>query len=218
MLMIAFGPNRTQANAKTAAAPAHAQGPTQQRLGEPAHIAAAAVDESAAHTDPTHEHLAPTIAAETAQHHQEHLGAQANATLATQLEHMLDVLHHNNGDMPRLPVTEAADAQALEPVSLHAGAARRRALQQAQQGFIIPLTLRRPRRIAYTEQSTPGVDTEWDVEAIGSLIGTLQVSARGSMQTHDDPAMRQERRFRRWLVVLAHRRRIRQAHARPQQS
>jgi hypothetical protein len=211
MLMIGSASDRAQANSKRAAAPPHAQGPAQPRLGEAARIAAVA--DSAAH-----EHLAHPIAAETAHPHHDHVGAQANATLATQLEHMLDVLHHNNGDMPRLPVTEAADAQALEPVSLHAGAARRRALQQAQQGFIIPLTLRRPRRIAYTEQSAPGVDTDWDVEAIESVIGTLHVSARGSMQTHDDPAMRQERRFRRWLVVLAHRRRTRQARARAQQA
>lgn len=128
---------------------------------------------------------------------------QASATLA----HQLHIFHPSAQGMPHMPRGEADDAALLMQSAAWPNAARQKSLQQGQQGFVVPLTLRRPQRTAYTEKPEQETGGHWDVEAIEALIGTLHVGV-GGMQTHDDAAMRKERRFRRWLLLLNHRRRV----------
>lgn len=210
-------PKRTEANSATASSQISAQDAQQRRidaLGTPGARPTPYVDKATGplHATGTLEGEAqpsgralerPTVRGE---HHLD--GPDAHATLATHLEQATSVFLHKHAGMPELPLDEDAHARTLDTHRLQPDAARQRALQQGQHGFIVPLMLRRPKRAAYSE--TAGVDEEanWGVEAIEGLIATLHVSAEGHMQTHDDPAMRKERRVRRWLVLLAHRRRL----------
>lgn len=226
MSSIGSPPKRAELRTEPASSKMHADALAQRQLDDQNNTALQ--DSPAVYEDATHLHMVGILAPESqvgtsglempglpAEGHAEGLeshhspaGTQAGSTLATHLEHARHIFHRGQTGVPSLPFDEAANAHLLENPSQRIDAARQRALQQGQHGFIVPLTLRRPRRVAYTEKSTTGSDSDWDVEAIESLVGTLHVSVNGGMQTHDDPAMRKERRFRRWLVMLAHRRRM----------
>lgn len=147
--------------------------------------------------------------AEDGAHNPKAMRAASQQTTSAHLEHAMHVFEHEGRGMPRLPPGESRDAAAFGPPAHHIDAARQRSLQAGQHGFVIPLTLRRPRRIAYTETPEHDAGEDFDVAAIAGLAGSLKISLAGGMHTRDNPGLRKERRFQQWLRLLARRRRLR---------